>query len=125
MEAINAEESNEFIRYMLERKIHQVPETIQEMGEGIYEFWISRRNEYPELSKLALNLLYMKRSTADIERSFSICKSILCHWYSLGSEMLAASILIRLGLDSFGIRPNKNTDEDLQETVLNYVSEHI
>ena len=41
MKAINVGESNEFIRCMLERKIHEVPETIQEMGEGIYEFWIS------------------------------------------------------------------------------------
>ena len=67
----------------------------------------------------------MKCSTADIERGFSIWKSILCHRYSLGSEMLEASILIRLGLDSFGIRPNKNIDKDLEETVFNYVSEHI
>ena len=41
MKALNVGESNEFIRCMLERKIHEVPETIQEMGEGIYEFWIS------------------------------------------------------------------------------------
>ena len=125
MKAINVGESNEFIRCMLERKIHEVPETIQEMGEGIYEFWISIWKEYPELSKLALSLLYMKCSKADIERSFSICKSILCHRYSLGSEMLEASILIRLGLDSFGIRPNRTKYEDLEETVFNYVSEHI
>ena len=61
------------------------------MNSGLVE-----EKDYPELSKLALSLLYLKCSTADIERSFSICKNILSYRYQLGSQMLEASILIRL-----------------------------
>ena len=68
----------------------------ESMNSGLVE-----EKDYPELSKLALSLLYLKCSTADIERSFSICKNILSYRYQLGSQMLEASILIRLWLDTF------------------------
>ena len=125
IQATNSEERNEFIRYMLECKVRDVPDSIEGMGKGIYEFWISRRKEYPELSKLALSLLYLKCSSADIERSSSICKSIISNRCSLDSKMLEASILIRLGLDTFGIRSKKDIDTDLEETVFNYICDNV
>lgn len=86
MEAINSEQRNEFTRYMLECKANHMPETIQDMPEGIHEFWISRRKGYPELSKLALSLLYLKCSTADIERSFSILQKYFKSSLSIGFQ---------------------------------------
>lgn len=105
---------NEFETYMLEPKLNDIPDTLEEAAERTYTYWTDRRLSSPKLSKLALSLLYSKCSSADIERTFSICKNIIRDRENMRPDTFQASIRIRLSLNDFGIRNQRDISEDIR-----------
>lgn len=105
---------NEFEIYMLEPKLNDVPDTLEEAMEKTYNYWIDKRVSLPYLSNLALTLLYTKCSSVDIERTFSICKKIIKDRENMRPEAFQASIRIRLALNEFGLRKQGDILDDFR-----------
>lgn len=68
------------------------------------DYWLKNRERFPKLSILALSYYHVKLSTADVERCFSISKRAVEGRYSLSSENLKRTIILRNRLKCFGFR---------------------
>ena len=121
MQTMNSLELDEFVKYSEHFSRMEHPDTVEAAAEKYHHFWIKYRKDLPKLSTLALHLLYCKASSADIERTFSICKRAINGRSKLAPEKLEASVLIRMALVSFGLRPEDQRATQVDNSVLEYV----
>ena len=76
-------------------------------------YWLGNRSRFPALCSLALSLYHTKLSTADVERCFSISKRVLDNRFSLASENLRRTMIIRNRMKCFDLSSRMNKVKDL------------
>ncbi|SCV05731.1 putative transposase of the Rover1 hAT-like family [Lachancea nothofagi CBS 11611] len=74
-----------------------------ETENSYLDYWLANQNRFPALCSLALSFFHTKISTADVERCFSISKRVLESRFSLASENLRRTMILRNRMKCFNI----------------------
>ena len=84
-----------------------------ETGSDYLGYWLSNKSRFPALCSLASSFYHTKLSTADVERCFSISKRVLENRFSLASENLRRTMIIRNRMKFFDLSSRMNKVKDL------------
>ncbi|SCV04238.1 putative transposase of the Rover1 hAT-like family [Lachancea nothofagi CBS 11611] len=77
------------------------------------EYWLANQNRFPALCSLALSFFHTKISIADVDRCFSISKRALESRFSLASENLRRTMILRNRMKCFDVYSEMLVAEDI------------